>query len=255
MDTARHAAGAPCGKGRRLAIPDFVVARAAELTAALADPWQGLALGAAALAAVLIVVSTFVKTIIPLRWLAVASNAGFIVYGLLHPALLILALHLTLLPINLWRVAEMHRLTRRVRRAAAAGSQVQVWLRPYMKRRRLKPGAVLFSRGDVADRLYFLAEGRLEVVEKGRTIEAGQMFGEIAFFSPEGRRTGTVRCIEPASVLSIDETSFKELLFQNPAFGLEMLSLLAARLTDDVRRLEGLIDERSRPAPPRGDPQ
>ena len=231
-------------------MPEFMAARAAELLAALADPWQWLALGAAALAAVLIIVSAFVKTIIPLRWLAVASNAGFIVYGLVHPALLILALHATLLPINLWRVAEMHRLTRRVRRTAVAGSQAHVLLRPYMKRRRLAPGAVLFSRGDAADRLYFLVEGRLEVVEKGRLVEAGQMFGEIAFFSPEGRRTGTVRCIDRATVLSIDETTFRQLLFQNPAFGMEILGLLANRLSDDVRRLEALVDGRPQDLPP-----
>jgi hypothetical protein len=233
-----------------LAIPEFMAARAAELTASLADPWQWVALGAAGLAAVLIVVSAFVKTIIPLRWLAVASNTGFIVYGLMHPALLILALHLTLLPINLWRVAEMHRLTRRVRRAAAPGSAVQVWLRPYMKRRYIKRGEVLFRRGDPADRLYFLADGRLEVVEKSGTIEAGRMFGEIAFFAPEGRRTATVRCIDPGAVLSIDETTFKQLLFQNPEFGLEILTLVAGHLSSDVRRLEAVIEQLKANAPP-----
>lgn len=221
-----------------MTIPEFIAARGAELLRMLADPWQAAAMAAAGLAAVLIVVSAFVKTIIPLRWLAVAANAGFIVYGLMHPALLILALHATLLPINLWRVAEMHRLTRRIRRAVAAGREVQVWLRPYMKRKRLRPGAVLFRQGDVADRLYFLASGRLEVVERGTQIAAGQMFGEIAFFSPEGRRTGTVRCIEAATVLSIDETTFKQLLFQNPAFGFEIVRLIAGRLSADVRRLE-----------------
>ena len=220
----------------------------------LADPWQFAAHAAAGLAAVLIVVSTVVKTIIPLRWLAVASNAGFIVYGLMHPALLILALHATLLPINLWRVAEMHRLTRRIRRAVAAGREVQVWLRPYMKRKRLKPGAVLFRQGDAADRLYFLASGRLEVVERGGVIAAGQMFGEIAFFSPEGRRTGTVRCVEAATVLSIDETTFKQLLFQNPAFGFEIVRLIAGRLSADVRRLEAQAVQHRQHAPPTQDP-
>jgi hypothetical protein len=225
------------------------MARVAELTAVLADPWQLVALGVAGLATVLIVVSAFVKTIIPLRWLAVGSNAGFIVYGLMHPAMLILALHATLLPINLWRVAEMHRLTRRVTRAAAAGSEVHVWLRPFMKRKRISPGAELFKRGDPADRLYFLAEGRLEVEENGRPIEAGQMFGEIAFFAPEGRRTGTVRCVEEATVLSMDETTFKQLLFQNPAFGLEIMTLITRRLSDDVRRLQTQIESRTEEPP------
>ena len=58
------------------------------------------ALFAGGVAAVLIVVSTFVKTIIPLRWLAVGSNLGFVFYGALQPSWLVLALHLTLLPVN-----------------------------------------------------------------------------------------------------------------------------------------------------------
>jgi CRP-like cAMP-binding protein len=148
-------------------------------------------------------------------------------------------LHLALLPINLWRVLEMQRLTRRVMNAEAADSEdLKVWLQPYMKRRRLRKGSILFKRGDRADRLYVLAEGRLELVESGRTIEAGQMFGEIAFFSPEGRRTATVRCVEPSTVLSIDEVTFRQLIYQNPAFGFEVTRLIAVRLSDDVSRLQ-----------------
>jgi hypothetical protein len=53
-------------------------------------PWKParqtwLAWLSAGLAALLVIVSAFVKTMIPLRWLAVASNVGFIVYGLLLP--------------------------------------------------------------------------------------------------------------------------------------------------------------------------
>jgi len=219
----------------------FLARHGAGLQALLADPQQWLALAAALIAAALILVSAFVKTIIPLRWLAVGSNLGFIVYGLVHPAPLVLLLHLALLPINLWRVLEMQRLTRRVSRASSRGADFKVWLQPYMKRRRLRPGTVLFKQGDRADRLYVLAEGRLELVEGGRTIEAGQMFGEIAFFAPDQRRTATVRCLEPSTVLSIDETTFRQLFFQDPAFGFEIVRLIAARLSDDVRALQGRL--------------
>ncbi|MDP3612106.1 MAG: hypothetical protein Q8R98_09660, partial [Rubrivivax sp.] len=52
------------------------------LKATAEDPLLLLALVSAALAALLVIVSAFVKTMIPLRWLAVGSNLGFIVYGL-----------------------------------------------------------------------------------------------------------------------------------------------------------------------------
>lgn len=63
------------------------------------------------------------------------------------------------------------------------------------------------------------------------------MFGEIAFFSPERRRTATVRSLQPSTLLSIDETTFRQLFFQNPAFGFEVVRLIAGRLSADVQRL------------------
>jgi CRP-like cAMP-binding protein len=222
---------------------------AAELQGMLADPVQWVALAAAAAAAVLIVASTLVKTIIPLRWLALGGNLGFVVYGALHPSLPVLVLHLALLPINLWRVIEMQRLTRRVLRAADARAELKVWLQPYMRRRRLRAGETVFRQGDSADRLYVLAEGELEVADGGRRIAAGQMFGEIAFFAPERRRTATVRAVVASTVLSIDETTFRQLFFQNPAFGFEVVGLVASHLTADVRRLEEYLAQGTR-----GDP-
>lgn len=221
-----------------MSLDPFIAARVAELDAMLADPMQWLALLAAALAGALIVVSAFVKTIVPLRWLAVGGNLGFVVYGVAHPAPMVLLLHATLLPINLWRVLEMQRLTRRVQRAAAGIGDLRVWLQPYMKRKRLRSGAVLFARGDAADRLYVVAEGQLEVVESGRSLGAGEMIGEIAFFSPGHRRSATVRCASDATLLSIDEQTFRQLFYQNPAFGFEVVRLVAARMSADALRLE-----------------
>jgi hypothetical protein len=216
------------------------------LAGLLADPWQRLALAAAGLAAALILVSAFVKTIIPLRWLAVGSNLGFIVYGFVHPSPLILALHAALLPVNLWRVLEMERLTRRVRRATLTDAQYGLWLQPHMRRRRMAAGSVLFRKGDAADRLYMLAEGEMELVESGRTMETGRMFGEIAFFAPDRQRTATARCTTDCIVLSIDENTFKQLYYQNPEFGFEIVRLIAGRLTEDVQRLEGQLAARRR---------
>jgi CRP/FNR family transcriptional regulator, cyclic AMP receptor protein len=223
---------------------DAAAQHLATLAVQLANPWQRLALGAAVLAAGLIVVSAFVKTIIPLRWLAVGSNLGFMIYGYVHPSPLILMLHATLLPVNLWRVLEMQRLTRRVRAASVADVRSGLWLQPHMRRRRMRAGSVLFRKGDLADRLYLLAQGEMELVESGRTMQTGRMFGEIAFFAPDRRRTATARCTTDCIVLSIDETTFTQLYYQNPAFGLEVVRLIAGRLTDDVQRLEAELAAR-----------
>jgi CRP/FNR family transcriptional regulator, cyclic AMP receptor protein len=217
---------------------DWLLLQSDRLLESLAQPEQVLALASAAVAALLVIVSAFVKTMIPLRWLAVASNLGFIVYGLVHPAPLMVALHAVLLPVNLWRVWQMIHLTRRVAASAADTQQMEIWLRPYMRAKKFKAGQVLFEKGDEASRLYFLAAGEVALPDIGRRLQSGQMFGEIAFFSPDRRRTSSARCVTDCTVLSIDEDTFRQLVYQNPDFGLEVVRLIAGRLGNDIQRLQ-----------------
>ena len=211
----------------------------ASLKEILASPWQIVAIVSVLIATALMVVSSFVKTMIPLRWLAVGGNFGFLLYGALHPSIPMLLLNGLLLPINILRAVEMVRLTKRVK--AAAAQSTGVWLKPYMMRTKRKAGDVLFHKGDRADHLYFLAEGRIEIVEIGVYIEPGTMFGEIAFFAPDKKRTNTARCVGPCTVLTIDESTVNQLYYQNPEFGFQLMALVAGRLTADVRRLQEQI--------------
>jgi CRP/FNR family transcriptional regulator, cyclic AMP receptor protein len=231
------------------AVQSFIDARWAELAAMLADPTQRIAVAAGVAGAVLVIWSGFAKTIVPLRWLAVGGNLGFIVYGWAHPAPMVLLLHLALLPINLWRVLEMRRLVTSVRRARSGEGLPQVWLQPYMKRKRLRAGRVLFKKGDPAERLYVLAEGTLEIVESQRMVQPGELIGEISFFSRDGRRTATV--VSPvagpgATLLSMDEPTFRQLFHQNPAFGYEVVRLVTERLTADVAHLRSELAQAKR---------
>jgi CRP/FNR family cyclic AMP-dependent transcriptional regulator len=218
-----------------------------QLQTVLASPREMIAYLAGGLAASFVIASAFVRTMIPLRWLAVAGNIGFIVFGALHPQWLTLAVASVLLPINVYRVRQMMRLTRRVRAADASGDISVLWLRPYMKSRRLRAGTVLFHKGDLADHLYCLVDGQIELVEIGLRLEPGQIFGEIAFFAPDRRRTFTARCVEAATVLMIDEVTLKQLYHQNPSFGFHLITLVAARLSQDVRRVEQRLAEMSPP--------
>ena len=213
------------------------------LLAALQRPDQALALASAAVAGLLVVISAFVRTMIPLRWLAVAGNFGFIVFGALHPQWLTLVVAAVLLPINVYRARQMMRLTRRVRAAEASGDSSVLWLRPYMKSRRLQAGEVVFRKGDLADQLYCLVDGQVELVEIGQRLEPGRIFGEIAFFAPDRQRTLTARCVDAATVLMIDEVTLKQLYHQNPSFGFHLITLVAARLSQDVKRAERRLDE------------
>jgi hypothetical protein len=222
----------------QISLTEILTIAVSTVNAALSTPTGVLALASAGVASALTVISTFLKTMIPLRWLAVGSNVGFFFYGLLYPSLPMMVLHAVLLPINIYRAIEMIRLTRRVTNAAARRDNSGVWLKPYMKSKDLKAGTVLFNKGDVADQLYFLAEGRIEFVEIGKFMEPGRIFGEIAFFAPDRRRTLTARCAERCRVLTIDESNLHQLYYQNPSFGFELVGLIAGRLIADIQRLE-----------------
>jgi CRP/FNR family transcriptional regulator, cyclic AMP receptor protein len=223
-----------------MSIPETLQAVVQHWVASLTQPDQAVAAAAAVVAGVLVIVSTMVKTMIPLRWLAVGSSLGFILYGLLHPSWILVLLHSVLLPIHLWRVQQMRRLTQQVS-AHADPQQMQLWLRPYMHGRKRPAGYEIFRCGDVADRLYFLVDGRVELPEVGQELLPGQMFGEIAFFAPNQRRSSSARCITPCTVMSIDEATFKQLVVQNPHFGLQVVRLIAGRLSQDVQRLQGQV--------------
>ena len=81
------------------------------------------------------------------------------------------------------------------------------------------------------------------------------MFGEIAFFAPHGRRTLTARCAEDCAVLSLHQDTLRQIYYQNPSFGFELIGLVAGRLSADVERLEEQLAKARRrraepPAPP-----
>ena len=59
------------------------------------------------LAATLVLATFCVRSMRLLRWLAIASNFGFIAYGHLGGLVPIVVLHLLLLPINLARLLEL----------------------------------------------------------------------------------------------------------------------------------------------------
>jgi len=221
-----------------LSFADLVALAEASIVETVSSPWQIVAIVASAIAVALVVISSFVKTMIPLRWLAVGGNVGFVIYGVLHPSIAMLVLNAALLPINIVRAVQMVRLTRRVRAATKHRDGTGIWLKPYMVRTKRKKGDVLFHKGDQADHLYFLADGKIELVEIGALIEPGTMFGVIAFFAPDNRRTLTARCATKCTVLTIDESTLKQLYYQNPDFGFELMAQVASGLTADKQRLE-----------------
>jgi CRP/FNR family transcriptional regulator, cyclic AMP receptor protein len=185
----------------------------------------------------LIAAASFTKTMVPLRALTVSSDIVLLIAAAMTPEPASVVLYLLLIPVNTYRLFEVMRITRRVTEASQAGDLSGLWLRHYMKSKRLARGDVLFRKGDDADALYLLVEGELELVEIGKLQPPCQLFGEISFFSPQRRRTLTARCRTDCVVLSVSESVFKQLYFQNPKLAFHVSSLIAHRLGADIERL------------------
>lgn len=182
------------------------------------------------------VLATFcMKTMRPLRILALGSNVFFAVYAFFGGLYPVLVLHLILFPINLARLVQLQILTRRVA-AAATGELSIADLLPFMHRRRIRAGETVFKKGDVADRLYYIDNGRVEITELGVSCEAGEIFGEIGLFAPDRRRTATVVAATDCDLYDLSEAKARELYFQNPNFGFAVLRLVTMRLLENTGR-------------------
>lgn len=188
-------------------------------------------------AAVLVFLTFYMKTMIPLRLVGICSNCVFIIYayfGTLYPVLI---LHIILLPLNLLRLREMLRLTKQVSAATRADLSMD-WLKPFTSTRQLETGDVLFRKGDRADAMFFIVSGAYRLVEIGVQLPQGQVVGELGLLAPDQARTQTLECTASGEVLQITYEQVKQLYYQNPQFGFYFLQLTTKRLFENIANLE-----------------
>lgn len=184
----------------------------------------------------LLTLATFsMKTMLRLRLVGIAANGAFIAYGVVGAVYPVLLLHLTLLPLNLWRLRQLRRLTRRIDEASAGGLSVD-WLRPYSRSSHVRAGERLFVKGDPASEVLFVLSGRFRAVEADVALGPGEVFGELGLITKGHRRTQTVVCETEGELLRITYDEVRQMYFQNPAFGFYFLELAAERLTRDAQR-------------------
>lgn len=191
------------------------------------------------LASALVFVTFCMKTMIPLRIVAISSNAAFIVYGLLGGLYPILILHLVLLPMNVWRLIEMIRLVNRVK-VASTGDLSAEWLKPFMKSAQCCAGEVLFHKGEEADRIFMVLSGEIVFEEINVTIGGGDVFGEVALFSAVRQRTQTARAKTDVNLLWISEGDLAQLCYQRPAVSFHLLRLITNRLLTNMAALQSV---------------
>jgi hypothetical protein len=185
------------------------------------------------LAAGLVFLTFCMKTMMPLRIVAIASNVAFVIYSLLGGLDPILILHVILLPLNIYRLHEIRKTMRSVRSAVEGDLNVQ-WLLPYMSKRRFKRGEVLFRKNDPAHEMFYVVGGTVLLKEIGVELGAGAVLGEMGLFAPNQARMASAECVTDCELMSISDNQVMELLYQNQAFALFLIRLITGRLLKNL---------------------
>ena len=179
-------------------------------------------------AGALVLATFYLRTMIPLRAVAVVSNIAFVAYGSFTGAIPIIVLHCLLLPLNVVRLREMRSLIKRVK-IASHGDLSVAMLVPYMKIRHAPAGTRLFGKGDYAGELLYILKGSVRIENKDVLVQQGQLVGEMGLFSPGQLRTDTAICASDVEYGAVSEERMWELLYQNPQFGAHLLRLVVLR--------------------------
>lgn len=190
-------------------------------------------------ASALVLLTFCMSTMLSLRAVAIGSNLAFVSYGLSAGIYPVLALHLILLPLNVFLLVRMALLLRRAKLAAATDLS-PAWLQPFMREKRFRAGEIIFRKGDFADSLYMVVSGEVRLPEIDARLAPGELLGEIGLFSLDRRRTQTAVAATDVDSLWISGHELKRLCERNPGLSLYFLRLTATRMTANAARIPQL---------------
>lgn len=98
-------------------------------------------------------------------------------------------------------------------------------------------GALVFSKGDLGDCLYIIAEGHVSVHDGARalnTLHAGEVFGEMAALDPEVR-SASVTALSNTRLLRLDRGPLYQVMSQRSEVAQGIIHVLVQRLRGRLR--------------------
>jgi CRP-like cAMP-binding protein len=102
-------------------------------------------------------------------------------------------------------------------------------------------GQFIFQEGEAGTCAYVLLEGEAEVLVKGVTVERsqpGSLLGEMSLIERQSR-SASLRAVTDCRLIAIDERRFLFLVQQHPFFALQVMGIMAERLRQMNRSIEG----------------
>lgn len=186
-------------------------------------------------ASLLVFAAFYMKGMVPLRLVAIASNAAFIIYALASGLMPILLLHGALLPLNVARILELLRRSAEIDRAVSEGFSMRA-LVPMMKRVEIPAAHRLFEVGAKADELFYLLSGTVILPEIGKELGPGSFLGEFALFSEAGRRTTTAVAASECVAMVLTKRAALSALESHPEFAINLLRLITGRMLENTAK-------------------
>ena len=114
-------------------------------------------------------------------------------------------------------------------------------------------GAVIIEEMTEAERFFIIQTGKIEITKRFSGYEDfvisvqsdGDFFGEMALLD-EGRRSATVRALEPTIVFEISRRDFETLLYKAPVLAYRIMKELILRLRESGALLISHLKQRNR---------
>jgi voltage-gated potassium channel len=111
-----------------------------------------------------------------------------------------------------------------------------------LRAQQVEPGELIVRRGDVADCMYFVAEGEVEIELPNERVRlgVGQFFGEMAVLR-RSRRSASVTAVRRTKLLVLDAHDFHSLMDRDPRLAKHVHDVVRSRLGGELVSPKGDI--------------
>ena len=123
---------------------------------------------------------------------------------------------------------------------AGAPDELLAEISAVLEELRFPAGARIFSKGDLGDCLYIIAEGQVRVHDGARTLTTlhrGEVFGEMAALDPEVR-SASITALTDTRLLRLDRGPLDQVMAQRVEVAQGIMHVLAQRLRTSLREMD-----------------
>ena len=178
--------------------------------------------------AISVIIATYSKTIMSLRFSLMINNIFGMLSGFTSGSLPTIFKHIINFPINYIRHKQMKTLIENVNNSTNKEINFE-WMKSFMHPMSFKKGDYVFHNDEAADKAYILVDGQIEIKERKVILAPGEIFGELALFTGSGKRTASSFCVTDVNLLYITYVDLEQLYFQKPEFGFHLIKLIVSR--------------------------